>query len=135
MKLTRGHEVLVYQISPTSEVLASVVSATLHGSDSRNMPKWTQGVEEYSRVHQIVLEACQSQYCKVTLTDKRELFGWLVGSSWGTDAVINHTRGLGPVAKSMWCEMRLLTENGSQTINIDAMEVQSIHQASAPQPA
>jgi hypothetical protein len=32
----------------------------------------------------------------------------------------------------MWGEMRLLTENGSQTINVDAMEIETIQQAPAP---
>ena len=65
------------------------------------------------------------------LSGRFELSGWLVSSSWGTDAVINHTRGLGPVAKSMWGELRLLTAKGSQTINIDVMEIETIQQAPA----
>ena len=96
------------------------------------MPKWTQTEDEYSRVEMIMLDIRPSQYVKITLKDRGELSGWLVSSSWGTDAVINHTRGLGPVVKSMWGEMRLLTENGSQTINIDAMEVKSIPQVPVP---
>jgi hypothetical protein len=32
----------------------------------------------------------------------------------------------------MWGEMRLLTENGSQTINVDAMEVENIQYAPPP---
>ena len=102
------------------------------------MPKWTQTEDEYSRVERIMLDIRPSQYVKITLKDRGELSGWfelsgwLVSSSWGTDAVINYTRGLGPVVKSMWGEMRLLTENGSQTINVDAMEIETIQQAPAP---
>ena len=92
------------------------------------MPKWTQTEDEYNRVEKIILDTRPSQYVKITLKDRSELLGWLVSSSWGTDAVINQTRGLGPVVKSMWGEMRLLTESGSQTINIDAAEVESIQQ-------
>jgi hypothetical protein len=95
------------------------------------MPKWTQSGDEFNRVQQIMLDA-RPQYVKITLKDQGELFGWLVSSSWGTDAVINHTRGLGPIVKSMWGEMRLLTGNGSQTHIIDAMEIESIQQASMP---
>jgi hypothetical protein len=32
----------------------------------------------------------------------------------------------------MWGELRLLTANGSQTINIDVMEIETIQQAPAP---
>jgi|RhiMethySRZTD1v2_1073278.scaffolds.fasta_scaffold1789421_2 hypothetical protein len=92
------------------------------------MPKWTQTEDEYNRVEKIILDTRPSQYVKITLKDRSELLGWLVSSSWGTDAVINQTRGLGPVVKSMWGEMRLLTESGSQTINIDATEVEKIQQ-------
>jgi hypothetical protein len=102
------------------------------------MPKWTQTEDEYSRVERIMLDIRPSQYVKITLKDRGELSGWfelsgwLVSSSWGTDAVINHTRGLGPVANSMWGELRLLTANGSQTINIGVMEIETIQQAPAP---
>ena len=75
------------------------------------MPKWTQSTDEYHRVQKIMLEIRASQYVKITLRDQTEFFGWVVGSNWGTDAVINHTRGLGPVAKAMWCEMRVLTDS------------------------
>ena len=92
------------------------------------MPKWTQTEDEYNRLEKIMLDIRPSQHVKITLKDRSELLGWLVSSSWGTDAVINQTRGLGPVVKSMWGEMRLLTESGSQTINIDAAEVESIQQ-------
>jgi hypothetical protein len=96
------------------------------------MPKWTQTDEEYNRVEKIMLDTRPSQYLKFTLKGRDELSGWLVSSSWGTDAVINQTRGLGPIVKSMWGEMRLLTDNGSQTINIDAMDVESIQQGPVP---
>jgi hypothetical protein len=101
------------------------------------MPKWTQTEDEYSRVEMIMLDIRPSQYDKITMKDRGELSGrfelsgWLVSSSWGTDAVINHTRGLGPVAKSMWGELRLLTAKGSQTINIDVMEIETIQQTPA----
>jgi hypothetical protein len=102
------------------------------------MPKWTQTEDEYSRIEKIMLNVRPSQYVKITLKDRGELSGWfelsglLVSSSWGTDAVINHMRGLGPLVKSMWGEMRLLTESGSQTINVDAMEIETIEPAPAP---
>jgi hypothetical protein len=97
------------------------------------MPKWTQSVDEFNRVQQIMLDARPSQYVKITLKDQDELVGWLVNSSWGTDGVINHTRGLGPIVKSMWGEMRVLTGKG--TSNIDAVEVQSIQQIPVPHSA
>jgi hypothetical protein len=99
------------------------------------MPKWTQTEDEYNRVEKIMLDMRPSQYLKITLKDRSELLGWLVSSSWGTDAVINHTRGLGPVAKSIWGEMRLLTGSGAQTMNIDAMQIETIDQAPAPEAA
>ena len=96
------------------------------------MPKWTQNADEYSQIEKIMLVTRPSQYLKITLKDRRELLGWLVSSSWGTDAVINHTRGLGPIAKSMWGELRLLTGGDSRTTNIDAMEVESVQEVPVP---
>jgi hypothetical protein len=99
------------------------------------MPIWTRTEDEYNRVEKIMLDTRPSQYVKIALKDGSELLGLLVSSSWGTDAVINHTRGLGPVVKSMWGEMRLLTGSGAQTMNIDAMEIETIEQAPAPEAA
>lgn len=96
------------------------------------MPKWTQGPAEYERVRKIMLNVPVAEYAIVRLKDGRHFFGWLSGTSQGTDVGENIARGLGPRVTSMWGEIRLGAVDGQSTLVFDAMDVDSVQQAPAP---